>query len=96
MNLHSTFLSATAFLSNLHFYLNCLKIKFEMKKKHSGTDDLLKYLLKYFILGTSLAVQRIRLQAPNAGGPGSIPGQANKLPHTMQPKIKIFYFNMKY
>ena len=67
-----------------------------MKKKHSGTDDLLKYLLKYFILGTSLAVQWIRLQAPNAGGPGSIPGQANKLPHAMQPKIKIFYFNMKY
>jgi len=40
MNLHGTFLSASAFLSNLHFYLNWLKIKFEMKKKHSGTDDL--------------------------------------------------------
>ena len=67
-----------------------------MKKKHSGTDDLLKYLLKYFILGTSLADQWIRPQAPNAGGTGSIPGQANKITHAMQPKIKIFYFNMKY
>ena len=67
-----------------------------MKKKHSVTNDLLKYLLKYFILRTSLAVQWIRLQAPNTGGTGSIPGQANKIPHAMQPKIKIFNFNMKY
>ena len=56
----------------------------------------MKIFTKIFYFRTSLAVQWIRLQAPNAGGPGSIPGQANKLPHAMQPKIKIFYFNMKY
>ena len=32
--------------------------------------------------GTSLVVQWLRLQAPNAGGPGSIPGQATKF-HTL-------------
>ena len=33
--------------------------------------------LKY-IAGTSLVVQWLRLQAPNAGGPGSIPGQETR------------------
>ena len=28
--------------------------------------------------GTSLVAQWLRLQAPNAGGPGSIPGQATR------------------
>ena len=28
-----------------------------------------------YYVGTSLVVQRVRLQAPNAGGPGSIPGR---------------------
>ena len=31
-------------------------------------------------LGTSLAVQWLRLRAPNAGGPGSIPGQGTRSP----------------
>ena len=30
------------------------------------------------ILGTSLVVQWLRLRAPNAGGPGSIPGQGTR------------------
>ena len=30
------------------------------------------------MLGTSLLVQWLRLSAPNAGGPGSIPGQGTR------------------
>ena len=33
-----------------------------------------------YISGTSLVVQWLRLHAPNAGGPGSIPGQGTKIP----------------
>ena len=32
-------------------------------------------------LGTSLAVQWLRLHASNAGGMSSIPGQGTKIPH---------------
>ena len=35
-------------------------------------------------LGTSQAVQRLRLHASNAGGMGLIPGQVTKIPHAMQ------------
>ena len=31
--------------------------------------------------GTSPVLQWLRLHAPNAGGPGSIPGQGTKIPH---------------
>ena len=34
--------------------------------------------IKQHIPGTSLVVQWIRLHAPNAGGPGSIPGQGTR------------------
>ena len=30
------------------------------------------------LIGTSLVVQWVRLHAPNAGGPGSIPGQGTR------------------
>ena len=33
------------------------------------------------LVGTSLAVQRLRLTASNAGGIGSIPGQGTKTPY---------------
>ena len=36
--------------------------------------------------GTSLVVQRLRLRTPNAGGPGSIPGQGTRS-HMLQLKI---------
>ena len=36
--------------------------------------------------GTSLVLQWLRLRAPNAGGPGSIPGQGTG-PHMQQLKI---------
>ena len=36
--------------------------------------------------GTSLAVQWVRLHAPNAGGPGSFPGQGTRS-HMLQWKI---------
>ena len=34
--------------------------------------------------GTSLAVQWLRLPAPNAGGMGSIPGQGTKIQHAAE------------
>ena len=37
--------------------------------------------LKAQATGTSLAVQWLRLRAPNAGGTGSIPGLGTKIPH---------------
>ena len=43
-------------------------------------------------IGTSLAVQRLRLCASTAGGAGSIPGRVTKIPHpachVMQPQKK--------
>ena len=38
--------------------------------RHRGTKSL--------SAGTSLVVQWLRLQAPNTGGPGSIPGQGSR------------------
>ena len=35
-------------------------------------------------MGTSLAVQWLRLHTPNVGGTGSIPGQGTKVPHATQ------------
>ena len=35
-------------------------------------------------MGTSLAVQWLRLCASSAGGMGSIPGQGTKIPHATQ------------
>ena len=40
------------------------------------------------IPGTSLAVQWLRLCAPNAGGMGSIPGQGTKVRHAPQHSQK--------
>ena len=39
-------------------------------------------------LGTSLVVQWLRIYAPNAGGPSSIPGQGTKS-HMLQRRLKI-------
>ena len=40
-------------------------------------------------MGTSLAVQWLRLGASNAGGMGSIPGWGTKIPHAVSwPKKK--------
>ena len=33
-----------------------------------------------------MVVQWLRLHAPNAGGPGSIPGQGTR-PHMLQPRV---------
>ena len=33
------------------------------------------------MIGTSLVVQRLRLCAPSAGGPGSVLGQGTRPPH---------------
>ncbi|TEA23382.1 hypothetical protein DBR06_SOUSAS910043, partial [Sousa chinensis] len=42
--------------------------------------------LKRFTRGTSLVVQWLRLRAPSAGGPGSIPGQGTR---SLMPQLKI-------
>ena len=42
--------------------------------------------------GTSLVVQWLRLQAPNAGGPGLVPGQGTEA-HMLQ--LRIPYATMK-
>ena len=39
-------------------------------------------------MGTSLAVQWLRLHTPNAGGTGSIPGQGTKIPRVAQCGLK--------
>ena len=37
-------------------------------------------------IGTSLAVQWLRLCAPSAGGPGSIPGQGSRMQQLKIPR----------
>ena len=37
--------------------------------------------------GTSLVIQGLRLHALTAGGPGSIPGQGAKIPHTITKSL---------
>ena len=43
-------------------------------------------ILTRTIVGTSLVVQWLRLRAPNARGPGSIPGQGTR---SHMPQLKI-------
>ena len=50
----------------MSFYTNFQKI--EEEETHTTDQNIKRY-------GTSLVAQWIRLRAPNAGGPGSIPGQ---------------------
>ena len=40
------------------------------------------------MIGTSLTVQWLKLHAPNAGGPGSIPGQETRS-DMLQRRLKI-------
>ena len=40
---------------------------------------LRKFSCKTTVYGTSLAVQRLRLHASNAGGAGLVPGQGTKI-----------------
>lgn len=42
------------------------------------------------MMGTSLAVQWLRLCRPNAGGTGLIPGQGTKNPHATWRGLKHF------
>ena len=41
---------------------------------------------KRLTIGSSLAVQWLRLHGPNAGGMGSIPDLGTEISHAMQPK----------
>ena len=51
----------------------------------SGTEGLSLLLNRKLQTGISLVVRWLRLQGPNAGGPGSIPGQGTR-PHVLQLK----------
>ena len=52
--------------------------------------------LTLIILGSSLAVQWLRLRASTAGGAGLIPGQGTKIPHAVwHSQKKKFFFNFK-
>ena len=51
-----------------------------------GSDFLDPYHTSKPLIGTSLAVQWLRLCASNAGGMGLIPGQGIKILHATQPK----------
>ena len=55
-------------------------IIYETEKKKKDED----------FLGTSLAVQWLRLHASNARGVGSIPGQGTKCPHAAAKKKKKY------
>ena len=44
---------------------------------------------KSLVTGTSLMVQWLKFQAPNAGGMGLIPGQGTKIPHAARHGKKI-------
>ena len=50
---------------------------------------------KNYDLGTSLVVQWLRLHIPNAGGPGSIPGQGTKTLHDVTKKISHVAMKIK-
>ena len=60
----------------------------------SGFCFVLFFPLKiffFFILGTSLAVQWLRLQASTEGDVGSIPGQGTKISSAAQQSQKNFF-----
>ena len=53
----------------------------------------INHTLNYPGTGTSLVVQWLRLHAPNAGGPGSIPGQGTR---SLMPQLKIPHASKKF
>ena len=59
-------------------------------------DTILKNTYdKNVILGTSLVVQWLGLQASTAGGPSSIPGRGTKIPHATGGKKKKTFSNIR-
>ena len=63
-------------------------MKTDSNSRNNNVKDWYVWLYKNVCRGTSLVVQWLRLHAPNAGGPGSIPGQETrswmqqlKIPH---------------
>ena len=58
--------------SPIEGYLGCFQVLAIMNK---ATVNIYIYI---FVMGTSLMVQWVRLHAPNAGGPGSIPGRGTR------------------
>ena len=62
-----------------------------VQKHQCGEDDRLH--MKKLGLGTSLEVQGLRLCAPNAGGPGSIPVQGTRS-HMPQLRVNVLQNNI--
>ena len=82
---------------NKHLFIDSSKnecFKMNNNKTHAGSECVWEgWKTDLKALGTSLVVQWLRLWAPNAGGPGSIPGQGTRShmpqlrPHMLQLKI---------
>ena len=54
----------------------------QLRSPPAATKTQCNQINKYFLKkGTYLEVQWIRLRAPNAVGPGSVPGQGTKVPY---------------
>ena len=53
---------------------------------------VLRLYISNYRLGTSLAVQWLRLHAPNAGSPGSIPGQGTR---SYMPQLRVRTLQLK-
>ena len=82
----------TEYLLHMHTMLRVLKDRekintcsqrvfnsYQHNNKHLKQEwAILACIIKSWIVGTSLVVQWLRLHAPNAGGPGSIPGQGTR------------------
>ena len=75
--------------------MGCGKIKFVWHHKRvsclgkfmmSLENVYIKRIIK--VRGTSLVVQWLRLHAPNAGGPGLIPGQGTRS-HMLQLRVRM-------
>ena len=72
------------YMGTLYFSLNFLWTKLLLKKKK-------KTIKKKKIIGSSLAVQLLRLRTFSAVGLGSVPGQETKIPQATWAKIIIVF-----
>ena len=80
-------LSANSFFRDLV----CLQFCFISRLERKLSFNILNKIK--IIVGTSLAVQWLRLRASNAGVAGSIPGQGTKIPRAHGVAKKIFFLN---
>ena len=65
-----------------------LSQKIRLNRKFEPNWEVLYAVLRSLNFGTTLVVQRLRLCPPNAGGPGSIPGQVTRS-HMLQLRVHM-------